>query len=301
MSCPAFAWALERGATLKLLASDRLVLIYLADMANGEMVCWPSQETIVRWTGLALRTVREALHRLDARQLIRVESSAGCLPKYHILRPITPANGSGVTGVDPGRMSPTTPANGNGEPRQNVPTYPGKSGTEPRQMVPKTPADRIPDPSTTQERDPRARAPAREGRQDFQIREAGKQAAAPPPMPPALVPVPAATRGGTDLRSSDAFLDDPSPNDALPCEIEQEVIHADLPDPDGPPPPGAFQALIASIASGFQNNYPARAPNLSPSEMIDLCEDTHTIKPNYLAGHYLAAARKQAGIRHANA
>ena len=93
MSAPAFAWALECGAALELLPADRLVLIYLADMANGAKVCWPGQPLIARFTGLAPNTVIAALKRLEARQLIRAEPSPGRVTRYHILRADTPANG----------------------------------------------------------------------------------------------------------------------------------------------------------------------------------------------------------------
>ena len=283
MSAPAFGWALERGATLKLLAADRLVLIYLADMANGERVCWPGQEKIVEFTGLALRTVRTSLHRLERMQLIRAETKDGYVTRYHILRPLTPANGTGDTQANQHRG---TPANGNGGPRQIVPTHPGKSCAEPRQMGTLTPANGTPDPSTTQERDPRARAPAREA---SKILGFGKKQedAAPPSTPPA-------TPGSDDFNS---FLEAPSPSKALPAEIEQEVIHGEVLPPDAPLGPQATGAFVHSLARNFQNNYPPRAPRLSPSEQIDLCQPKSRIRPAYLPDAVLRLARMQLAER----
>jgi hypothetical protein len=148
MSIPAFAWAMERGRALKLLPSERLVLIYLADMANGARVCWPGQETIVQFTGLALRTVRSAVDRLVGRGLIRVEDSPGRVMRYHILRDDTPANDDGV-GKPNGQVvhNPGKSSQGKrSQPRQNVPTHPGNSCIEPRDISTETPAKCLTDP-----------------------------------------------------------------------------------------------------------------------------------------------------------
>lgn len=126
MSAPAFVWALERGAALKLHPSDRLVLIYLSDMANGNLICWPGQPLIERFTGLKNNTVREAIRRLTDAQLIRVETAPGKVTRYHILRSPTPANGTGVEvpnprkldGGAPSKRQGITPANGAGAPPQ---------------------------------------------------------------------------------------------------------------------------------------------------------------------------------------
>lgn len=133
MSIPAFGWALEQGAKLKLRPSDRLLLLFLADQANGELVCWTGQPAIEHFTGLATNTVRAAVQRLSNMQLIRVESVPGKVTKYHILRHYTPSNGDGVA-------SRHTPSNGDGAPPQNV--RGGDPG--PPQTVPPTPSKRAP-------------------------------------------------------------------------------------------------------------------------------------------------------------
>ena len=163
MSAPAFAWAMEQGASLRLSPAERLVLLYLADKANGSRVCWPGQETIERFTGLALKTIRAAIAKLVEVSLIAVEKRPGIVTRYHILRPVTPVNGSGVEHPDPGKSShgnpgnpsPPTPVNGTGVP---IPD-PGKSDTEPRYILPVTPVNRRPEPVLNQEREPRKSTP----------------------------------------------------------------------------------------------------------------------------------------------
>jgi hypothetical protein len=309
MSIPAFAWAMERGATLKLAPADRLVLIYLADRANGALVCWPGQPSIERFTGLKNNTVRSAIRRLVEAQLIRVDAAPGLVAKYHILRPDTPANGDVVT---PAKRHRVTPANGTGVaaryPRKSDGGSPPQIGigdplnreAEPPQMGSPTPANGTGEPSTNQVREPKTRAHAREeGSKDL---SSGKKAegttpptSAPPPPPP-QTPTIAATQGRSDTyrdpnaptRSSSAFLDDPSHLDALPCEIEQQVVRADVPETLGP---NAANAFVHSLARNFQNNYPPRAPRLSPTEQIELCQPKPTIKPLYAPDTELRAAR----------
>jgi len=238
MSIPAFAWAFERGAALNLLAADRLVLIYLADKANGERVCWPGQETIVRFTGLALRTVRASLQRLEKAHLIRAEARGGCVTRYHIMRD-TPANGNGVSQAN---SAAVTPANGNGVetgPRQMGPTHPGKSCAEPRQMVPPTPANGTPEPSSNQEENLDARERA-QGKDQNSL-EKGSEAQPPPESPPLKAPLLDATGGGVStFRPPEPASDDP-----------------------------AIRRLIGGLARGFQNNHPPRAARRSPSEQIE--------------------------------
>ena len=183
LSAPAFAWALERGCALRLSPAQRLVLIYLADKANGARVCWPGQETIVRFTGLALRTVRSVIHELSKLQLIRVEATAGYVTKYHIIRADTPADGNGVDHNHPGKSSQGTQANGNRAPRQNVSAHPGKRRPEPRDITTGTPAKCPPEPSINQEENLKTRTHVREG--EVQDLNPGKQASeeAPPKAP----------------------------------------------------------------------------------------------------------------------
>jgi hypothetical protein len=111
VSFAAVAWALEQGADLGLKPAERLVLIYLADKANGDQFCFPGQPLIAKFTGLAPNTVMNVLRKLEKRQLIRAEASPGRVSKYHILRAHTPANGVGVSDHTPANCEVVTPAN----------------------------------------------------------------------------------------------------------------------------------------------------------------------------------------------
>lgn len=51
-------------------ASEKLVLLALANYANEKMVCWPSQDTLAEDTELSERTVWSALKNLEAKEVI---------------------------------------------------------------------------------------------------------------------------------------------------------------------------------------------------------------------------------------
>lgn len=90
MSCLLMVWALrQRGLS----ASERVVLIYLADKANGSLFCWPSIETICEATELSDKTVRRAVRRLAELRLIRIEARRRHTHHYHILRPTNGLDG----------------------------------------------------------------------------------------------------------------------------------------------------------------------------------------------------------------
>lgn len=76
VSISSACWALQLPAT------EKLVLLCLADFADDDGLCWPSVETMVGRTGLSDRCVREQLKRLEAAGLIerdrRVGQSAMC-------------------------------------------------------------------------------------------------------------------------------------------------------------------------------------------------------------------------------
>ncbi len=298
MSAPAFAWALERGRALDLLPADRLVLIYLADMANGIKECWPGQPLIESFTGLAPKTVRASIHRLAEAQLIRVILTPGKVTRYLILRPDTPANGAGGNDQDPGKMSPTTPVNGGGAPRQNVPAHPSTIRPAPQHHSSVTPVNGAPDPSYTQEKT-LERAGAREAKQDFQIREE-EEGGASPPVSPAEAPAVAATAGGGDIpevRSSDAWLDDPTPDDALP-KAEADSLDDDAPATKEAVAQSAARAIAEITQSLRMRAYaPGRASSFTRNEMVDVLEEKPRIKPAYLPDALLRAAREQLARR----
>ena len=270
MSVPAFAWALERGRTLDLSPACRLVLIYLADMANGERVCWPGQQTIADFTGLAVRTVRSAIHGLAELQLIRVDAKPGFAARFHILRPDTPANGAEVKAAHPGKMSRATPANGADHPRQNVPTHPGTSLQEGRHITTVTPANGADDPSITQVRDPKRRASAPEARKDSQNSE--PQGGTPPPAPPPpQAPVIGTTPGGSSYKPPTPQFESPDKARA----VFQAFLAAKRQQAHPEPEPAAdpLKTKRAAAATIFHLRKYATAPGAKPersrTEQID--------------------------------
>lgn len=271
MSAPAFAWALERGATLALRPSDRLVLLYLADMANGVKVCWPGQPLIERFTGLKNNTVRAAINRLAELQLIRVEGTPGKLTRYHILRPDTPANGQGGTPANEHRV---TPANGDGVPPQTGTGYPLNCGGGPPQKGALTPANGHTDPFSTQEEDPKRRASAPEAGKILSFPE--KAGGTPPPAPPA--------------DDFNAWVDG-LPKRAQPLVVEQDVVRGEpMPADDNPPvDPGVVLAVLDDLKRSMRMKaYPPRAATMSADEQAEaLC-------PRRPQAHHLPAAQLQA-------
>ena len=260
MSAPAFAWALERGATLALRPSDRLVLLYLADMANGLKVCWPGQPLIERYTGLKNNTVRAAINRLAVLQLIRVEGTPGKLTRYHILRPDTPANGEGGT---PANQHMVTPSNGAVVPPQSGIGHPLNCGGGPPQKGALTPANGHTDPLSTQVSDPKRRASAPEAGKILSFPEK-QEARTPTPEPPTQ-----ATTSGS--RHSEAEDDNP------------------------PVDPGVALAVLDDLKRSLRMRaYPPRAAVMSPDEMATAACGMPHVRPAYLPDDVLAALRADA-------
>lgn len=73
MSWKALSWAEDVGEQLELPANQRWVLHLLANLADEEWSCWPSQEFLRRKSGLSLRTVRDCLKKLENQGLFEVE------------------------------------------------------------------------------------------------------------------------------------------------------------------------------------------------------------------------------------
>lgn len=119
MSCPDILWALEQGRERRLSASARMVLIALADRANGARLCWPSLPTIAVDTGLSVRQAQTVTHKLEALGLVRRELRGRSM-HYYILRPF------------PGQASEPEPQK-SAEPRQPLPD---SVTIEPRQPLP---------------------------------------------------------------------------------------------------------------------------------------------------------------------
>lgn len=74
MSIEASSWAWRlQGLT----ASQKLVLLALADHADQDGVCWPGQSGIAKKTGLSDRTVKRARADLEKKEIIKVERRPG--------------------------------------------------------------------------------------------------------------------------------------------------------------------------------------------------------------------------------
>lgn len=84
MSCPNMVWALYRP---NLSPPERTVLVHLANRANRALVCWDPLETISRLLCLSVRTAHRAVHSLEQKGLIRIQSRHRTVNYYHVLIP----------------------------------------------------------------------------------------------------------------------------------------------------------------------------------------------------------------------
>lgn len=73
MSIEALNWALSQMQREDMVTSTRFVLMILANRADPEGVCWPSQQYIQDRTGLSTETVRSACKKLQEFGLLEIE------------------------------------------------------------------------------------------------------------------------------------------------------------------------------------------------------------------------------------
>jgi hypothetical protein len=92
----------------------------------------------------------------------------------------------------------------------------------------------------------------------------------------------------TPARSSDDYLSNPSPDDALP-KAEDELDVADRPVD----PATALREFDRVKQALRSKNYPPRAATLTRDEQRDLCADKPRIKPLYLPDAVLRAQRAE--------
>lgn len=69
---------------VQLPATEKLVLMCLADFADDDGACWPGIELLMERTGLGERCVREQLKRLEARALLERSRRVGQSAMYRI-------------------------------------------------------------------------------------------------------------------------------------------------------------------------------------------------------------------------
>ncbi|GAJ29720.1 helix-turn-helix domain-containing protein [Acidomonas methanolica] len=80
MSVRAIKWAFS----LKLPTNTKFVLLVMAEHANDDGVCWPSQGLIVEMTGLSERAVRYAVHALRRADIIKMDGGKGQRSKIQL-------------------------------------------------------------------------------------------------------------------------------------------------------------------------------------------------------------------------
>ena len=79
------AWAMKAPTPDAL---SRWLLVVLADHANEDGKCWPSQATLARRTGMGRSTVNRKLEMLEKNQLIhRISGNSERSTMYHLLIP----------------------------------------------------------------------------------------------------------------------------------------------------------------------------------------------------------------------
>ena len=72
-----YAWKVQ-----DISGTDKLVLLALADWANDQGLCWPSLDTLAGKSSLNVRTVSNAIKRLEQGGFIRRETEVGKGTKY---------------------------------------------------------------------------------------------------------------------------------------------------------------------------------------------------------------------------
>jgi hypothetical protein len=88
----------EWVAHLRLEHVQKCVLIALADHANPDLDCWPSNARLRNWTSLSERAIRTALRALEVQGLVARTECEGLTWRYRIQfrRQGAPAGHAGV-------------------------------------------------------------------------------------------------------------------------------------------------------------------------------------------------------------
>ena len=314
---PHIAWAFrQRDMT----ASQRLVLIALAERANGEMVCFPSFDLIAEDCEISRRAAAAAVHFLaverglvsfvtDPAERAAIFAKAGKRRNldvniYRINRPEMPNGSAENAPLSSAKSAPHCSA----ENARGAKSAPGRSAKSARgrsaTIAPRV-VQNFPGRSATIALEPLNES-LKLPLQAPQAREASKEieemeATAPPPAPPRKPPEHGTTTDGIRhhteapalaARSSDAFLRDPSPDDALP-KAEADAITV---DPEEQARIAAqLAALVQTMTRKLQRNFPPRLSALTTDEMREIVTPRRD-QARYLNGAELAAARRIAGI-----
>ncbi len=121
MSMSALRWA--RGVR-GISATQKFVLVMLADQANDYGEAWPSALLLAQECCLTDRAVRDAMDVLEARGLIAGERSKGRATRWRMNIGATPEPCSVVTRRKPRNVVPVTPEGRSDPPRNVVPPTP---------------------------------------------------------------------------------------------------------------------------------------------------------------------------------
>jgi hypothetical protein len=269
MSIPAFGWALEQGRHHGLTTAERMVLIYLADKANGQRFCWPGQELIAAFTGLTTRSVRVCADRLERLGLIRQEWR-GKVREYHVLRPVDGEEDNPHRKAVPVNNSPSSEAASHKH-RKHVPTNGSDTGNprhSHRKSTHKTPELSSDYPLREPRREPKTREEAREGSVGFSSR----------------------------VEASKAEPGQPDPErEPTPAEIEaQRREHAEAMAELPPEMAAAIGGLGAALSGRAYE--PGRPPLRSPADQ-EAALAPQRPRAAYASGDTLLALRRLSGIR----
>ncbi|MCP5015385.1 MAG: helix-turn-helix domain-containing protein [Ketobacter sp.] len=128
MSFQAMTWAISKTTEKSV---DKLLLLLLANYANEKMECWPAQETLAKDMCCSVRTVHDAMKRLEASKLIHrtPRHVSGSGRKSDIIKLTEPADIAGSKkGTGSKKREPADIADRTGNIRQ---TEPAISAEEP--------------------------------------------------------------------------------------------------------------------------------------------------------------------------
>lgn len=107
---------------VQLPAGEKLVLLCLADFADDDGTCWPGIELLMERTGMAERTVREHLKRLEAAALLERERRVGQSAVYRISAVPRPSQSAEPEAEMPKQEQEEIPSD-----QQNLPVQPAES------------------------------------------------------------------------------------------------------------------------------------------------------------------------------
>jgi hypothetical protein len=103
--------------------AEKLLLVRLADRADNDGRCWPSQHSLATDCGLTDRSVRDGVRSLAAKGHITIAESVGRTDKgvarfAYEVHPLTPENASAVTEENNSPVTPEIHDSDTGNPRQ---------------------------------------------------------------------------------------------------------------------------------------------------------------------------------------